>query len=821
MGCPDIYDLQITDVAGESHGLVADWSKGGAGLKVEKSTDLRSSKVSTKGDYGVRDADDFFRIVQSDWSEGSGQTTYDREADSENAFWTSRNIDTNKVGSFTIGPPALANADANTLPPIIAALKDGSGNPYVFRASNAAPGVLYSLTNSGTWSSVTGTTPAGGVTSLATDGQYVYATSSGGAVYYGATTGWLQLGTNTLVTNLAFTSGTLYGTKGAATTAAQIGYFVGTPPVGAFTALSPDVTRNINAAGVTFGLVASGNVVYWGVTNGMVTKLYKAMYGGGAVNDLLQEVAIFPHGFVGASLYAYLGTVYVGGHFDASTPTKGIGVIYAVVGDSPALLTDVGSDKAADNRVLAINAYERNLYFVSNSAVWRWDLVHGGYSHWTGPISSSVVALGGPTWTKTWTMAAVPAAPATVVNTSTTVTYDGVLTTVQDDDLDNYQITEAVSFVNATGETVEVDMPANGLAHSGQWVGESGGFEFGIIDNVKDVRVKLWIGDNMLMYGEMRSGQDKVIATFGHINPYVAHTFRLTLKVTAAVFSCDNYVHATAVASVAASGAARAWTRMVGGPRGTTTVKVSEARWWIGGIYDPNAFTPFASGVGLACARDAVWAAGSGYGVVKSTPGSYPTTVTTGDPTPNLVSSTSTGGMPTVDKYFKAIHVQLDKPLAETTIKVSGTIDGSGYTGILDSGFDEDTDLLMKFAVDRVGRSISYTITLATTDSLLAPEVSEVAVLFTPIPKTPKTYTYFIRCWDSVESRVSGQLWDEDAETVADWLEELVNTVVTVERPGRTSFKGTVDGLEYLEAPPSIRAAGREGLYSMTVRSLA
>ena len=149
------------------------------------------------------------------------------------------------------------------------------------------------------------------------------------------------------------------------------------------------------------------------------------------------------------------------------------------------------------------------------------------------------------------------------------------------------------------------------------------------------------------------------------------------------------------------------------------------------------------------------------------------------------------------------------------------TIDGSGFTGILDSGFDEDTDLLMKFAVDRVGRSISYTITLATTDSLLAPEVSEVAVLFTPIPKTPKTYTYFIRCWDSVESRVSGQLWDEDAETVADWLEELVNTVVTVERPGRASFKGTVDGLEYLEVPPSIRAAGREGLYSMTVRSLA
>ena len=65
MTCENRYDLRVTDSAGESHGLLADWGRGGAGLKAGLSSDLKSSSVSTKGDFGVRDATDHFRIVQS------------------------------------------------------------------------------------------------------------------------------------------------------------------------------------------------------------------------------------------------------------------------------------------------------------------------------------------------------------------------------------------------------------------------------------------------------------------------------------------------------------------------------------------------------------------------------------------------------------------------------------------------------------------------------------------------------------------------------------------------------------------------------------
>ena len=59
--------------------------------------------------------------------------------------------------------------------------------------------------------------------------------------------------------------------------------------------------------------------------------------------------------------------------------------------------------------------------------------------------------------------------------------------------------------------------------------------------------------------------------------------------------------------------------------------------------------------------------------------------------------------------------------------------------------------------------------------------------------------------------------WDENAQVVADWLEDLCSTVVTVERPGSSLYKARVDSVEYLEAPPSRKANGREGLWSLVL----
>ena len=227
MTVSDKYDLQLTDALGESHGLVCDWSKGGAGLKVDSTNDLKSTKVATKGDYGVRDAVDYFRIVQSDWSEGCGQTTYDREVDSENMFLSSTNIDTSKVGSFTLGPATVDYLDAKFLFTACAALKSAGVEPLVFATYSDPPYVVYSTRNE-TWAGIAGTTPTAPVTSLCSDGQYVYAACADG-LFRGTTTGWAKMSATANITHVAVASGTLYGTAGSTSVDA---YLATTIPLG-------------------------------------------------------------------------------------------------------------------------------------------------------------------------------------------------------------------------------------------------------------------------------------------------------------------------------------------------------------------------------------------------------------------------------------------------------------------------------------------------------------------------------------------------------------------------------------------------------------
>ena len=842
MSCPDKYDLQITSIPlQQTHGLVCDWSKGGAGLKVEASNELKSSKVSTKGDYGVRDANDFFRIVQTDWSEGGGQTTYDREADSENAFWSSRHIDNSKVGSFTIGPASSTSDQTNALPDICAAL-----STYLVCAWNAAPFLKYSHDNV-TWTSCSGTMPASPPTSLCSDGKYVYAAANG--VWRGSTTNWALFTAETGIDYVAFTAGILYGAKDDTSTTAKLGWFSG---AGAYTDLSPLAGSAFNAAGTTFGLVASGNYVYWGVTNGVTTKLYKCMYGGGATKDTFEEVCAFPSGFVGASLYSYLGDVYVGGHFDGTATDLGIGAIYAVIADSPALLTEVGTDKTLDNRVLSMCAYERNLYFVSAGEVWRWDLRYGGYSHWAGPVQSTpLVSYLSIVWIGDWACNAIPGTgaeknlqggaatihspddasvsdpSAAILNGAVKVTVNGRNAWLQYEAEHGTDAGGTLLISDGTGTTLEVLTPANLLT---PWMYSLAypTFRFGLNGSSKCIYLRVWYHSGSvwscgLYSGNLRTNMDTLLGLC--TISIAAHTLRLTLKGTSAKFYCDGVLKMSKTATAAASPAKTVWMRTsspsTGDQDAIYSSLVNQMRWSDDGAYDKRESQTI-TGVGLACAQDAVWASCSGVGVMKSDPSAY-YVPSEPDEAAELVSSQSAGSMPTVEKYFRAIHVQLDGVLPTgCTVAVDGTIDGNAFSGSDVTPLDalgDDTASLRIFNVDIIGKNIVYRVHITGTAEL-APVVSEVAVLFKPMPKTPKTYTYFVRCWDAVESRLPGHEWDEDARTVADFLEDIANTVVTVERPGRPAFYGNVEGIEYLEAPPSDRSGGREGLYSLTIRSL-
>jgi hypothetical protein len=152
-----------------------------------------------------------------------------------------------------------------------------------------------------------------------------------------------------------------------------------------------------------------------------------------------------------------------------------------------------------------------------------------------------------------------------------------------------------------------------------------------------------------------------------------------------------------------------------------------------------------------------------------------------------------------------------------TDLTCAVIIDGKPVDLTLDADLSSAT--LSVFPIGMNCRTIAWRITPTTTTSTLTPRITDVAVLFTPTPKVPKLYTYFIRCWRDAEDN-TGHDWDEDAPTVSDWLEEIAGTVVTVGRTGRASYNGRIEQLELLEAPPSGAANGREGLFQIQVKEV-
>jgi hypothetical protein len=687
-----------------------------------------------------------------------------------------------------------------------------------------------------------------------------------GAVGYGAKTGWATLSahaSNADITHIAFASGIMYATKNTAstftggTTGAQLGCFSITSPT-TWSAMTPSVMANINAIGTTFGLVAAGNYVYWGVSNGMVTKVYKALSAGGTVDDVLYEVAAFPTGFVGACMYSYLGTVYIGGHFDAATPDTGIGAIYALVSDSPVLLTEIGSDKTLDNRVLAMTAYERNLYFVSNTHIWRWDLKYGGYSHWAGPLNSNAVTLYEDlTWVGTWDMAAAPgtgAEPDTTIslNGDAALTYDGsVKATMTASSQANYATIKALAnsaaggtnnILDSTGTTMEIDVTDNCLwAFRGGVYG--GAIHFGIngSEKVAWARLVLDPADGYafvhchLYSGTGHTTSDTLIESavgFPVGTGSRTYTVRLTLKDgMARLYVISDAGTTTEVCSgkvkVTPGTAKQTWLKFMRSYaqgtvtdhtmyRGTQHADVARVRWCDDGAYSPDVPTAVST-VQLACFRDKVVAACSGYSCAVTGSGYF----VPGDDQmpPSLTLSQTSGNMPTVDKYFHSFDVQLQNALPDAcSLALSGTVDGKTFIAAENTAKSDQT--LRVFDLGFVGRSLQPVLSLITSDGDYTPVVTDHSILFTPMPKTYKNWTYYVRCWEHVESRSPGQKWDEQPEVVIPWLEGLANTVITVERPYGDSYQGKVEGIEFLEASPSGKATGREGLYQLTVKEV-
>ena len=71
-------------------------------------------------------------------------------------------------------------------------------------------------------------------------------------------------------------------------------------------------------------------------------------------------------------------------------------------------------------------------------------------------------------------------------------------------------------------------------------------------------------------------------------------------------------------------------------------------------------------------------------------------------------------------------------------------------------------------------------------------------------------------------ARPSGQIFAQPANWASTSSFVPDSRVIGVSiKPGRTQFTGKVEGLEYLEAAPSSKARGREGLYQLVVREVS
>lgn len=409
------YDVTFSDGTNE-YGFVA--------LATESAQSVVASRPSLSSTtppienilYTVRDLDDDWMLAIPSLQNGSGQASYDALNSDFNKFYESCNLDISRRGALKLGPYFLWDTTQSDIGNIAI---EGLG--YLWAAFKpAAAGAQEQLWfyDGTTWKATTwegaGADPTGYVTALCCDGYYIYAAIDSADIYYGLVSGGacdmdplVNDSSCDEVVAMCYHGGTIYVAQDFAAGTSEVGYLDDVAAPGrTFKELymekanpadpaTPIVTHGVTSLGGTIGLVAAENYVYWGVTGGARTKVYRIQHN---TVDVFEEAAELPAGFVSTCMTSYLGTVYVGGYWRYGT-TAGKGAIYAIAGGSSTLLTSVGESPTStgtgdyDHRIMGMCPYERFLYFTTKTDVWRWDLVNGGYSHYADLPAMDKVTL--------------------------------------------------------------------------------------------------------------------------------------------------------------------------------------------------------------------------------------------------------------------------------------------------------------------------------------------------------------------------------------------------------------------------------------------
>jgi hypothetical protein len=386
------HDLLITDRDGVSHGYVIATGRAEnpvVHVKTSPNVPLPTSSTSPTqagGIYDVRDSEHAKAIAHLDWTLGAGQRSLDTSDANASRFFASENMDISRPGELRLLRSVSDTAAVNVIGPVFTAL----GYTWMGESN----GVLkYTADNGANWTTCTGITSTGSISGYATDGTKVFICIPSGAansiyVNSAAAPGTFAKfgtdGTTSAIRHLAYSGGMLF-----AATAAKVAMVDST--TGIVSTSSSQMTPSfINSTMSSVALVNAGNAVFWVVSQGSRSFVYRITVDANAKTMYTEQYMEMPTGFIATCAIGYLSVVYVGGYYESATSGVGKGVVYIAADSHAAPLFEIGeypentlnpTSAENDNRIWALTSGSKDLFVLTNRAVYKWDIDDTGYSH--------------------------------------------------------------------------------------------------------------------------------------------------------------------------------------------------------------------------------------------------------------------------------------------------------------------------------------------------------------------------------------------------------------------------------------------------------
>jgi hypothetical protein len=435
-------DLVITNNAGESHGYVLclDRQYGDPIAHTKAAPNVGMSNAATPaqagGPYDVRDYDGDKAISHIDWTLGAGQVSLDADGATPFMFRDSSCIDISRPGELRLSRAVVDTPLAGTVGPMFSALG------YLWKG-NSLGALSYSSDEGATWVACDGYTSTAPISGWTTDGVRLYICIPSGATYtvYANTAADINTfakfgstGTAEAIRHICYYGGVLIGS-----TLSRAGVINKDTGVFAAAASALSTPNFLNETMTTVGLVSAGNSAYWIVSQGAKAFVYALKLDPSANVMTTEQYMEMPDGFVATCAMGYMSRVYIGGYYASATDGVGKGCIYICSDSEVGLLLELGESPENtavpesienDNRIFAICSASKDLYFLTNQAIYKWDIDGGGWSHvcdFPGAGSSQLVVVWDPGSLYSWDgqVATVPDAPHYGMPAGYTMTYTG------------------------------------------------------------------------------------------------------------------------------------------------------------------------------------------------------------------------------------------------------------------------------------------------------------------------------------------------------------------------------------------------------------